>query len=206
MESSEISYLLSLPDEILIYKIFPQYDVSYLLYLCQINKRFSIICQNDDLWHILTDRDFGNIPIPQGLNSWQSVYMFYNHLFTHPIEAIPYVEEALLQKRDGVNINLFQQKLLDKYKKDIIPISYMQNNGVSVSFTIHMLGLYDPITNILIPAKSLDQIKILHSNENMWEYLNPAEKENIFFFAKNHFPNFFDPSFFIIEEEDEDED
>jgi hypothetical protein len=62
------SKMESLPDEVLIYKIFPQYDVSYLLHLCQINQRFSIICQNNDLWHILTERDFGINPMPQGPN------------------------------------------------------------------------------------------------------------------------------------------
>jgi hypothetical protein len=194
MESPEISYLLSLPDDVLIYRIFPQYDVSYLIHLCEINTRFNIIiCQNDKLWHILTNRDFGFDVIPQGFNNWKDVYIFHNYIFTHPHDAIPYVEAILLQRRAGGNISLFEQKLLRKYIKDYSYISYKDGSRA----IIHMIELYDPISNTFIPAKSLDQVKILRSNENMWRYLSSQEKDWFKYHAKNIYIKYFDPSIFV---------
>ena len=49
----QVDYLLSLPDEVLMNNVFPRLNLPYLLYLCQLNVRFSNICQNDYLWQIL---------------------------------------------------------------------------------------------------------------------------------------------------------
>jgi hypothetical protein len=160
--------LLSLPDDVLIYKVFPQYDVSYLLHLCQINQRFSIICQNNDLWHILVKRDIGIDIMPEGFNNWRDVYMFYNHLLNDPHDAIPYIEATLLQKREGGNLTFFQQQLLNKYKNNIIYISYQ-------GAIIYILGLYNRKTDTLMPITPLDQVRILQQDENIWRNINISE-------------------------------
>jgi hypothetical protein len=188
--------LSHLPDDILIYKIFPQYDVSYLLYLCQINERFSIICQNNDLWHILVKRDIGIDVMPQGFNNWRNVYMSYNHLLTHPHDAIPYVEAAVIQQRNGGILTPFQKKLLDKYKSDIIPISFLDSTGNYSKFLVHALELYNPKTNKLIPTTSIDEFKILEPDENVWRYPNFGEGLIIDFVAERVLYKFFDPAYF----------
>jgi hypothetical protein len=102
--------------------------------------------------------------------------MFYNHILTHPHDAIPYVEDALLQKREGVHLTSFQEKLLDRYKDDIAPISFNIQGRFSVNFIVHVLNLYDPITNKFVPTKPFDNTKILRLNENVWRYLDANEK------------------------------
>jgi hypothetical protein len=175
MES--LDYLLSLPDDVLIYKIFPYYSVSYFLSLCRLNQRFNNLCHNNKLWHYFTDRDFGINPIPQGFTNWRDIYMLYNDILTNPITAIPYVEDALLQQRSGAVLSPIQQMLIKKYEPYINTISYTKQNGDKVSFIIHMLEFHDPVTLKFIPATSFDQIKILQSNENAWRHLNSQEKE-----------------------------
>jgi hypothetical protein len=175
MES--LDYLLSLPDDVLIYKIFPHYSVSYFLSLCRLNQRFNNLCHNNKLWHYYTDRDFGINPMPQGLTNWRDIYMLYNTLLNNPIVAIPYVEDALLQQRSGAVLSPIQQMLIKKYEPYIISISYTEQNDDRVSFIIHVLEFYDPVTLKFIPATSFDQIKILQSDENVWRHLNSQERE-----------------------------
>ena len=166
----QVNYLLSLPDEVLMNDVFPQLNVPYLLYLCQINVRFSNICQNDYLWQILTERDFGITSIPPGLNSWRETYMFYHRLLTEPIFAMPYVENELLQQRQTGTINPIYQMVVDKYKAAIIPISMTDQNGNPVKFTIHLLQLYDPYD------KYNSTCNIIRSNKNITDRRKCMEK------------------------------
>jgi hypothetical protein len=173
MESEEISYLLSLPDDVLIYKIFPQYDVSYLLHLCEINKRFSIICQDNHLWEILTERDFGINPIPEGFNNWRDIYLYYKNLLHNPIEAIPYLEDALLLKRSGVTLSPLYHMLIITYRDAISYLSYGPGKqGQKIAGFEHNLVLYNPEMHTFSLPTSPEQIRILHPNENVWRNIN----------------------------------
>lgn len=63
-----------IPNEILI-QLFFSLDISDLLNLCQTNKRFSILCQDELLWQQLVGRDFNVFTKPSGL-SWKNIYLY----------------------------------------------------------------------------------------------------------------------------------
>lgn len=168
------STLLSLPDEILTDEVISRYSVHQLLNLFQVNKRFNTICRSDQLWQYFTKRDF-NI-IHQELNNWRDAYIFYNTLFTDPLAAIPYVEDALLQKRNNTAINSFYQKLIDNYHP---AIEHAYFRGVDGSILrneyIHKLALYIPTTGTFLPRTSLNQIRVLEVINDFWNDITEAQ-------------------------------
>lgn len=166
----------SLPDETLLNDIFPRLDVSYLMYLCQTNERFANICRDENLWRVLTQRDFK--VNTKSNDTWRQTYLFYNHLLNDPISAIPYVEDALLQQRAGLVLTPFYQLLLSTYKPAIKHISTLLNI-YPVNFTIHELNLYDSITKTIKPRTSLHQTRILRSKENIWRDIRLDEDQSI---------------------------
>jgi hypothetical protein len=168
---------MSLPDEVLINYVFPQLNLPYLLYLCQLNARFANICQNDRLWQMLTGSHYGITVIPPGLNSWRETYR-YGEVLNNPVVAIPYMEEAIKQQRSGI-VNPFGEYLINVYKPAITNISGVDNVGNITNFIIHRLALYEPSTGKFKLANSLDQIRILRPEENNWRNVTPEEAYTI---------------------------
>lgn len=160
---------LFLPDEVLINNVFSQLSVPCLSHLCQTNVHLNNICQNDHLWHVLIERDFGINIIPSNINNWQKAYIFYNKLLTQPLFAIPYVENVLLEKHLGKDIRPFYQKLLDTYKPAITDFSFTSNAGNKFGYIINRLALYDPKSKIFQLANSLDQVRVFWPESNKWE-------------------------------------
>jgi hypothetical protein len=126
------------------------------------------------LYQKLVQRDFGINDMPEGFNDWRQVHLFYNNIITNPVVAIPHVEYALSQKREGFNLTPFYRKLLGKYKESITNVR-SNINGIPVHFIAHRLELYNPITDEFYPRTSLDQIRVLRSNENYWRSITPSE-------------------------------
>jgi hypothetical protein len=170
--------LIHLPTETLLNHIFPQLNVPYLMYLCQVNEKFADICRDDNLWRSLVQRDFNFDIIPENLSTWRKTYLFCDNLLNNPITAIPYVEDALLQQRAGLNLIPFYQKLLLTYKSAIKHISTLMHFH-PITFTVHELNLYDPITKTIKSRTSLNQVRILRKNENVWRYITPIEDQSI---------------------------
>jgi hypothetical protein len=69
----DISYFLSLPDEVLITEIFPRFGIDVLNRLCQVNVRFNLICQDETLWQIKTINEFPSLSKPSNI-SWKDYY------------------------------------------------------------------------------------------------------------------------------------
>lgn len=172
-QNSQLEYFLTLPDDVLLHEIFPELSVPYFLSLCELQKQFSNICGDNDLWHYYTKRDFGINPVPQGLNNWRDIYMFYYKLLTNPIAAIPYVEDILLRKRAGGNLSIFDQTLISKYNIAIERNSSMPiGGGPSLIGYEHKLALYNPSTNTFLQQTSLDQIRVLSPNDDAWKNIS----------------------------------
>jgi hypothetical protein len=164
----ETEYVL--PDEISLNEIFSQLSVHYLLNLSETCKQFSNICSNNDLWQHYTNRDFVINPTPQGLINWRDIYIFYYRLLTNPIAAIPYVEDLLLRKRDENILTPFDEILFNKYM-----ITIESNFTRPIGGYEHKLALYNPTTNTFLPQTSLDQIRILHPNTDIWRNITQRE-------------------------------
>ena len=163
------NYLLSLPDEVLINEMLLRYSINDLLQLSQINKRINNICQNDRLWHYFNVRDFNIGTIHQEINNWRNSYIFYNKVLTNSITAIPYVEDALLQKRNDLLpkyvftntyfedillrkenetfLSSFYQKIIDTYR-NAIDMYCFRPLCCKTQFSYgHKLALYDSTTD-----------------------------------------------------------
>lgn len=127
----------------------------------------------DNFWYNLVRRDFGIDVIPKGFNNWREVHLFYNNIATNPVVAMPHVEYALSQRREGFKLSSFHQKLLDNFSSTI---NYVHSH---IPFIAHRLELYNPITKTFYAYSSLDQIRILPYNEKIWRSIDPIELEEL---------------------------
>lgn len=69
-----MSILESIPKE-LIYQITQKLDLNQLQQLCSTNSNFRQICQNEELWRQLVERDFPN---KKKFGTWFFTYQYYN--------------------------------------------------------------------------------------------------------------------------------
>jgi hypothetical protein len=175
---AQVSYWLSLPDDVLMNNVFTQLSFPYLTYLCQVNERFAKICRNDYLWHKLTERDFGITSMPQGINSWRETYLLYKVL-NEPKFAVPYVENAIVELGTKRSNSPFNQYVFNKYRPAIDEVTFTDRNGNTVQGIINRVALYNLKTNTIERAKSLDQVKIILFGEGGWRNVRQDEVEGI---------------------------
>jgi hypothetical protein len=76
MEDPLISYLLSLPDQVLLEEVLPRLPTETINNLCRLQTRFSYICIDDNFWHSKVNIDFpGRNYLKSPLMTWREFYM-----------------------------------------------------------------------------------------------------------------------------------
>lgn len=163
------SYLLSLPDEVLLNVIFPRLDLHYLLYLCEVNVKFSKLCQQDSMWKERVNFEFpdflciSDIPefsctfnvhnIPPN-TSWKDYYIF---LYQNVINVKMYRDEPdplgqylvpILIKSLRILKGDIDQFVADLYLYEVILYTDKDNKVVAFSNQSGKYSLIDPTPTI----------------------------------------------------------
>lgn len=110
----QISYFLSLPDEVISYEIFPRLPLGTLNNLCRAHLKFNNICLNDTLWQIKTFNDLPTMANRKPANmAWRSFYM---QLF---IRRVP-VEIEIPRCGISGHINLYSTSTIESLRDEVL--------------------------------------------------------------------------------------
>ena len=131
INSEDISYLLSLPDNILITSVLPTLPVDYINKLCKLNVRVNLLCKNDLLWQYKTLNDFlDEIDNKPNNISWKEFY----YSISPEVKIIPiYYHGDIINKipvfRDDIeSINDYLYEYIDNIPNlNIVPINNQLN-------------------------------------------------------------------------------
>ena len=87
---------MEVTEDILINEVLSRMSLSDILRTCQVDRRLANLCQRDDLWHLLTQRDFPEeVPLNPGL-PWREYYMT---VYRSPLVPVYYFSRMLSAER-----------------------------------------------------------------------------------------------------------
>jgi hypothetical protein len=138
--SEDTSYLLSLPDEILINEIFPKLPNRYLNSICQANIRFRRICNSDLLYKRKLELEYPNL---LGFKSEDIRNCnFYQFLYKSPIVSIylnghlvsrivfPFYNIKFIESQTNINLLEYYLLFLDK---ELSEVAFSSFNNIVIN-------------------------------------------------------------------------
>lgn len=149
--------LEDLPNEILVKDILPTLPLGYMLNLCQANKKFSLLCQDDIIWRYRLINEFGDLNKPINF-SWKEYYYSLVELNILSLSIHDLVEDWILKLEfkypRGKHGIYYSEKYLypifSKYMEGYL-LKYPQNidlvNKVLVRLLRYSIGIYLDMKN-----------------------------------------------------------
>jgi hypothetical protein len=138
-------------EDILLNKVFFRCTAYQVSRMSQTSKQFNKICRDDNLWRHFVIRDLSLGKNEQNV-TWNDLYIFVDKLFTDPIFAIPYLEEAFINASSTRGITRLESRFMSYYSRRNVVLT--TSNRI-----VHALSLYNKIG--FRPITSLNQIRIL---------------------------------------------
>ena len=159
--STDVTYLLDLPDNVLLEEIFPQLPFESLLKLCTVNRRFHRLCLIDRLWQLRTYNYY-----PDKVNqkptdiTWRQ---YYTYLFNPIIREIPI--DVFGQKSIG-KINLHYNSTLKSLSNRILNLAHKNR----YSLDNYLILFYE------IPARDKFNTRLIgYSKPNIFKLKGPIK-------------------------------
>lgn len=169
MDTDEISYFLSLPDQVLLDVVFPRLSYKEIGILCRVHSKFNDICNNDQMWFLKVQIDYPNYW------RYKPEYIFWRNYYEYLLnsKSIPvYLDGNIIGhvKYDSGR-PLLTVEFLNKFEKEGHSAIYVDKN-------IEPLWRkpYDEYIVYRLTPEDTDVSKIMIINDMYW--LAP-ENDNI---------------------------
>ena len=154
----QIERMENLPDDLLVNEILGRLTVPEILEKCSVDTRFARICQNEQLWNLLTRRDFPHeVEFNSGI-PWRTYYFEVKespilpiYFYEDPIEWVrltPYnikkvirLIQSLIQRLDLVGYSIV---FIDNYASPLASVVEGQFNVINANLAMQKIVLLRP--------------------------------------------------------------
>lgn len=175
MGDEQISYLLSLPYEVLTYEILPKLSGSMVLKLCNINSRFNDACNDDPFWKIKIELEYHDIYdiLKAHKNISVSWKEYYKYLLLSNKLRVYYNGDILMYIYINFNsIINFKEDFIPEEEPQFIPFIvaqlklYLDQFTMPINISLINTETMEPIINIKYNNNNIQNINIKSDNYN----------------------------------------